>query len=103
MFRKDCERHRLVTSRGLRESRESVNGCVNVFRKDCERHRSVTSPRLRESRESVNGDRRCIASFLLEFGEKLKGLKKQKGAECVCVCGCACGLVPFFREAFPCH
>ena len=74
-----------MTSRGLRESRESVNGCVNVFRKDCERHRLVTSRRLRESHESVNGDRRCIASFLLEFGEKLKGLKTQKSAEWVCV------------------
>ena len=33
----------------------------------------------------MNGDRRCIASFLLEFGEKLKGLKTQKSAEWVCV------------------
>ena len=45
----------------------------------------ATSRRLRESRESVNGGRRCIASFLLEFGEKLKRLKTQKSTEWVCV------------------
>ena len=65
--------------------RPSFVPCVDVFCKDCERHRSVTSRRLRESRESVNGNRRCIASFLLEFGEKLKRLKTQKSAEWVCV------------------
>ena len=59
MSRKDCERHRSVTSRGLSESRVGVNGCVNVFHKDCEWHRLVTSRGLRESRESVNGDLRC--------------------------------------------
>ena len=39
--------------------RTSFVPCVDVFRKDCERHRLVTSRRLRESRESVNGSRRC--------------------------------------------